>query len=290
MNDYVNLRLNLNPCDQDMTDLLASYLADVEFESFVPDENGLTAYIPADKFSKDAVDEVISQFPIPTEIDYGYEIEEGKDWNEEWEKNYFKPIIISDKCVIHSTFHKDYPTVEYDITIDPKMAFGTGHHATTSMMISHILSRDLSGKTVIDMGTGTGILAILSKMRGAEGVYGIEIDPGAAENACENVLLNNEKEQFKGKLKVEILTGNASKLSSLPKADVFLANINRNVILADLPLYVDSMKPGAEMILSGFFEEDIPMIERAASLYGLSLKEKLTYPGNWASIVLSKSL
>lgn len=288
MNDYVNLRLDLEPCSEDMTDLLASFLADEDYESFVPDEKGLSAYVRSDKFSLEKVEEIISEFPFPTEISFTHSVEEGQDWNEEWEKNYFKPIIIGDKCVIHSTFHKDYPDAEFDITIDPKMAFGTGHHATTSMMITHILERDLNGKSVIDMGTGTGILAILSKMKGADRATGIEIDPGAAANARENVELNNASGNFKDKIEVEIIDGDASRLSLLAPADIFLANINRNVILADIPLYADAMKQGAELILSGFYEDDIEIIERAARLYGLSLKSTMTYPGNWASCVFNK--
>lgn len=288
MNDYVNLRLDLKPCSAVMTDLLAAYLADAGYESFLPDEKGLTAYIPAGNFSENAVKEIISDFPFESDIEYHYEMEEGKDWNEEWEKNYFKPIVIADRCVIHSTFHKDVPEAEYEIIIDPKMAFGTGHHATTSMMVTHILNRDLKGKRVTDMGTGTGILAILAMMCGATEAHGIEIDPGAALNARENVALNDSNGKFAGQIKVAIHDGDASQLSALPKADLFIANINRNVILADLPLYSDAMMPGAELLLSGFYEEDIPMIERAASLYGLTLKETLTYPGGWASCVFNK--
>ena len=289
MNDYVNLRLDLTPCNPDMTDLLAAYLADAGYESFVADEEGLSAYIPAGKFSENAVTEIINDFPFPTQISIHHEVEEGKDWNEEWEKNYFRPIVIADRCVIHSTFHKDVPEAEYDIVIDPKMAFGTGHHATTSMMVSHILKRDLSGKQVTDLGTGTGILAILSAMRGASSANGIEIDPAAAINARENVALNNQSGRFAGKINVDIHDGDASRLADLPKADLFIANINRNVILADLPLYYDAMNPEGELILSGFYEADIPMIERAAMIYGLYLKETLTYPGDWASCVFKKS-
>ncbi|MDE6272823.1 MAG: 50S ribosomal protein L11 methyltransferase [Muribaculaceae bacterium] len=286
MNDYVNLRINLEPCTEDMTDLLAAYLADIGYESFLPDDRGLSAYIPVKDFTESAVNDVLADFPFDSRYSVSHEVEAGKDWNEEWEKNYFKPIVIADRCVIHSTFHKDVPEAEYDITIDPKMAFGTGHHATTSMMVSHILNRNLQGKIVIDMGTGTGILAILAMMRGADAAYGIEIDPAAAINARENVALNDAKPEYNGNIKVSIHDGDASVLTSLPKADLFIANINRNVILADLPLYVDSMKDGAEMLLSGFYESDVPMIERAASIYGLKLQSVTTFPGEWASCEL----
>lgn len=284
MNDYVRVRLDLMPCSPDMTDLMAAFLADIGYESFVPDENGLEAFIPATLFSKSDVRNIIDTFPFETKIEFSHESVEGRDWNEEWEKNYFKPIVIADRCVIHSTFHKDVPGAEYDIVIDPKMAFGTGHHATTSMMVTHLLKRDLTGKRVIDMGTGTGILAILSIMRGAEEAFGVEIDPAAAINARENADLN-----FPEALKKPvIITGDASQLPELPKADLFMANINRNVILADIPHYADAMKDGAEMLLSGFYEADIPIIQRAASMYGLEFTDKLIFPGEWASCVLSK--
>ncbi|MDE5653548.1 MAG: 50S ribosomal protein L11 methyltransferase [Muribaculaceae bacterium] len=286
MNDYINVRIDLSPCTSDTTDLLAAYLADIGYESFLPDETGLTAYIPSGQFSQAEVESVLADFPIPVKANVSHSLEEGRDWNEEWEKNYFRPILIEGKCAIHSSFHKDLPPADYDIVIDPKMAFGTGHHATTSMMVGNILSRDLSGKTVIDMGTGTGILAILAMMHGADGAYGIEIDPAACVNARENVDLNNSRPQYEGKVKVEILEGDASRLAGLPGADVFLANINRNVILADMGRYVAAMNPGAELILSGFYSQDIPMLERAAALHGLSMTSSRTADdGEWASVV-----
>ena len=160
------------------------------------------------------------------------------------------------------------------------MAFGPGQHATTSMMLRHLLGMDLKDKSVIDMGTGTGILSILAAMRGATSITGIEIDPDAAENARENVNLNN--------VNVEILTGDSSALSSLIPADLFIANINRNVILADLGRYSAALKSGGEMLLSGFYREDVAMLERAASLYGLSIEAILEEEGGWTSLRLKK--
>lgn len=293
MNDYISLRLDLKPCSVDATDLLAAFLADEGYESFESDETGLTAYIKSDSFDEDSVRGILDNFPMPLEAEVSYELVEGRDWNEEWEKNYFQPIVIDDKCVIHSTFHKNVPNGQYDILIDPKMAFGTGHHATTSMMLRHILKTDMQGKRVIDMGTGTGILAILSMMLGATEAYGIEIDPGACRNAEENVILNN--------VKVQILEGDASLLDTLPQADLFIANINRNVILADLASYLKALKHDGQLLLSGFYETDIPLIERQARMLGAELIEKMTMEdpglsekdpaashGPWASIRLIK--
>ncbi|MDE6514270.1 MAG: 50S ribosomal protein L11 methyltransferase, partial [Muribaculaceae bacterium] len=264
MNDYTELRLDFTPCNADITDVMAALLADEGYESFVADERGLTAYVRADQYSKAAVDEALEQLPFETEVRQSATTVEGQDWNHEWEKNYFKPIVVGDRCVIHSSFHTDVPAAEYDIVIDPKMAFGTGHHATTSQVISALLDLDLKGKTVTDMGSGTGILAILAAMRGAEKVSAIEIDTPAWENALENLALNGVSER------ITMLNGDASLLPTLPKADVFLANINRNIITADLGAYVAACRPGAEIILSGFYEADIPVIMAVAEPLGLT--------------------
>ena len=159
MNDYIELRLDLEPCSQDATDVLAALLAEVGYESFVPDERGLTAYVRSVQYDDSVVDDVIESLPFECAVSRQSSYIVGQDWNSEWEKNYFKPIVVGDRCVIHSSFHSDVPAAEYDIVIDPKMAFGTGHHATTSQVIEALLSMDLNGLSVIDMGTGTGILA-----------------------------------------------------------------------------------------------------------------------------------
>lgn len=263
MTDYQQIRLDITPCDENITDLFAAFLADCGYESFVPDETGLTAYINSTLFNKEDVESIIADFPMEVDAKLTVDFIEGKDWNEEWEKNYFQPIVIADQCVIHSTFHKDVPNAKYDIVIDPKMAFGTGHHSTTSLILQTLLETDMKGKSVIDMGTGTGILAILSAMLGAEKVTGIEIDPGAYENALEHVELNN--------VNVDVLLGDASRLNELQPADIFIANINRNIILADISYYRKNLKPGGIMLLSGFYESDIAMIERAANALGLEV-------------------
>ena len=263
MNDYRELRLDFTPCSADITDVMAALLADEGYESFVADDNGLTAYVRAEQFSDEAVDSALAALPFETSARKSSVIVEGRDWNSEWEKNYFKPIVVGSRCVIHSSFHTDVPAAEYDIVIDPKMAFGTGHHATTSQVISALLDLPLEGKALTDMGTGTGILAILAAMRGASPVSGIEIDTPAWENALENAALNGVDSR------VTLLNGDASLLPSLPKADVFVANINRNIITGDLAAYVAACRPGATMILSGFYEADIPVIMAVAAPLGL---------------------
>lgn len=280
MNDYYSVRVDATPCTEDITDLAAACLAEAGFESFEPDATGLTAYIPASAGDgAAAAREALAGFPMEAEFAISSELVIGRDWNEEWEKHYFRPIVIDGACVIHSSFHTDVPEARYDIVIDPKMAFGTGHHDTTSQMVRHILALDLDGKSVIDMGTGTGILGILAAMRGAAPVTGIEIDRPAYENALENVALNG--------VSMRIVHGDASALEPLEAADFLFANINRNIILGDIDRYASRLKPGGTMLLSGFYEEDIPMIAEAAARHGLTETSRLV-SNRWTALALVK--
>lgn len=279
--NYYKVSFQCKPCTGDVTDLLAAFLADIGFESFEPDEGGLTAYVQAAEYSEAAIREVLKDFPMETSITFTSEFVESRNWNEEWEKHYFQPIVIAGECVVHSSFHKDVPEAKYDILIDPKMAFGTGHHATTSQMMRYVLNiEDIEGKSVIDMGTGTGILAILCKMRGAADVTGIEIDPGAFENAVENAALNSQAIGF--------ICGDATALTDLEPADIFLANINRNVITADIQRYAEKIKSGGILLLSGFYTSDIPIIEEAAEPLGLRIDQTTEEGDHWAALRLIK--
>lgn len=263
MNDYVKVTFRLSPYDEMQADILVAALADYGYECFEPTADGTDAYIPEKIFNADAVKAAVEESGVTAAVTWSVEEIKGRNWNEEWEKNYFKPMTIADRCVIHSTFHNDYPKLEYEIVIDPKMAFGTGHHETTSLMVEQILREDVRGRSVIDMGTGTGILAILASMRGAGCVAGIEIDEDAYRNAIENVGLNNAGN-------VKLLHGDASLLVRMEAADFLFANINRNIITGDIDRYVKALKPGGTMLLSGFYVEDIPVVMQAAAPLGLS--------------------
>lgn len=281
MNDYISVRVDATPCSEDITDLAAAFLADAGFESFEPDAEGLTAYIRATNDDACGIArEALEDFPIPTDFKITSEFIKGEDWNAEWEKNYFKPIVIGDKVAVHSTFHTDVPQAEYDIVIDPKMAFGTGHHDTTSQMMRLILELPLEGKDVIDMGTGTGILAILAKKRGANSVTGIEIDEPAYLNAVEHAALNG--------VSLNLVHGDASALETLEPADFLFANINRNIILADIDRYSQALKSAAEVLLSGFYEQDVEMIEAKCQKYGLKEAERLVSDSGWTALRLTK--
>lgn len=282
MNDYTRVRIEITPCDETATDVMAALLADRGYESFEPDAGGVTAYIRAELFDGSAVASAIDEFPIGGKtMTVSHETVEGRDWNSEWERNYFQPIVIDGLVAIHSSFHKDVPQCRYDIVIDPKMAFGTGHHATTSQVVRQLLRIPLEGRCVIDMGTGTGILAILAAMRGAAPVHAIEIDGFAVVNARENVVMNGHPE-------IGVIHGDASALCSLPQADVFVANINRSIITGDLERYAAALKPGGTMLLSGFYERDIEVIMDVASPLGLAERTH-TVDNDWTCLVLTKA-
>ncbi len=275
MNNYIKINFVFDEYEEFKSDIVSASLAPIGFESFVVVDDKLEAFINIDLFSTESLNEILANLPIEIGLSYTKEEIESINWNEEWEKNYFEPIIISDKCVIHSSFHKDYPELKYDIIIDPKMAFGTGHHETTSLMIAEILEMDLYGKSVLDMGCGTAVLAILAKMRGAEKVAAIDIDNWCTENSEENV----QKNKVSG---IEVLLGGAELLVN-KKFDVVIANINRNILLQDMASYVACLNPNGELFMSGFYVEDIEVLENKARELGLAL-QYFKSKNNWAVI------
>lgn len=268
---YLEFSFHTTPCTEVVNDVLSAVLADAGFESFVEQPDGLLAYIQQNLYDEASVEAAISEFPIPdTAIEYSFVEAEDKDWNEEWEKNFFQPIVIGNRCVIHSTFHHDVPEAEYDIAINPQMAFGTGHHETTSLVIGEILDSNMSGKKVLDMGCGTSILAILARMKGAASCTAIDIDDWCVRNSIENIELNGVDE-------IEVYLGDASILADKGPFDMVIANINRNILLADMQHYVARMNEGATLLMSGFYVDDIPLIKAEAERLGLTFngyKEK----------------
>lgn len=260
---YLEFTFRTVPCTETVNDVLSAVLGEVGFESFVEQTDGIAAYIQKDLYDEAAVKATIEDFPLPdTRIEYTYQEAEDKDWNEEWEKNFFQPIIIGDRCVIHSTFHRDAPKAEYDIVINPQMAFGTGHHETTSLIIGELLESDLKGKSLLDMGCGTSILAILARMRGAAPCTAIDIDEWCVRNSLENIELNSVDN-------IAVFQGDASSLAGKGTFDVVIANINRNILLNDMKQYVSCMHRGSELYMSGFYADDIPMIQTEAERNGL---------------------
>lgn len=280
---YLEFTFHTTPATETVHDVLSAVLGEVGFESFVDQGDTLCAYVQKDLLSVDELQTAIAQFPLPdTTVTYEFVEAEDKDWNEEWEKNFFQPIVIGNRCVIHSTFHHDVPAAEYDIVINPQMAFGTGHHETTSLIIGELLDMQLTGKALLDMGCGTSILAILARMRGAQPCTAIDIDEWCVRNSKENIALNNVDQ-------IEVYEGDATRLSAYGPFDVVIANINRNILLADMHSYADRMNPGATLLMSGFYVDDIPAIQAKAEELGLRMqyhKEK----NNWAVVKFEKPL
>ena len=263
MNDYTKIKFTVTPNEEVATDILAALLAEIGFESFVPDESGMEAYVPHNMYDDTAIAAVVDTFPLEGYgITYDSEFIEGEDWNAEWEKNYFQPIVLGEDCVIHSTFHTDVPKARYDILIDPKMAFGTGYHQTTCHMLRAILASDMTGKKVLDMGCGTALLAILARKHGATDVVAIDIDEFAYENAKENVVLNNTAD-------IEVRLGGADAIKDDDSFDFVIANINRNILLADMANYVRCMHSGSQIFISGFYTDDMEVLKEEASRNGL---------------------
>lgn len=263
MNDYTKVKFTVTPNEEYATDILASMLAEVGFESFVPTEEGVEAYVPQALYDADAISSVVETFPLDGfGITYDSEFIEGEDWNAEWEKNYFQPIVLGEDCVIHSTFHKDIPKARYDILIDPKMAFGTGYHQTTCHMLRAILASDMTGKSVLDMGCGTALLAILARKHGATDVVAIDIDEFAYENAKENIVLNGTPD-------IEVRLGGAEAIKEDDCFDFVIANINRNILLMDMVNYTRCMHPGSQIFISGFYTDDMEILKEEATKHGL---------------------
>ena len=262
---YLEFIFTTDPNTEIVKDILCAVLGEAGFESFIEQGHETAAYIQKEKYDEALLKRNLSNFPLTdTTIRYTYKEAEDKDWNEEWERNFFQPIIIGNRCVIHSSFHHDVPQAEYDIVINPQMAFGTGHHETTGLIINELLEADLHGKSVLDMGCGTSILAILARMRGATCCTAIDIDEWCVRNSIENIMLNHVDH-------ISVKQGDASLLKDEGAFDVVIANINRNILLQDMAQYVERMNTGASLYMSGFYIDDMPLIQAEAERLGLTL-------------------
>jgi len=257
---------------------LIAELSYAGFESFVENEEGVTAYVVSEEFDEEAFAGLHILQSDEFEITYTSQEIEKVNWNIEWEKN-FNPIIIDDQCSVRAPFHEK-PETEFDIIIEPKMSFGTGHHATTHMMLQFILKNEWEGKTVLDMGCGTGVLAILTEMKGAKSVDAIDIDNWCYLNSMENVVRNNCE-------LISVYEG-AAELLIGKHYDMIIANINRNILLEDISKYGECLNPGGKLFLSGFYIEDIPAIEEECNLNGLKIEDELEQE-NWAALSFIKS-
>lgn len=258
--DYRLLELKITPLEP-FREWLTFQLSGCGFDMFEDTEEGLKAYCPERDFSNTSVDEILKECrELGAEVRDDLSLIPSQNWNAEWEKQ-FDPEVIGGLVHVRAEFHAARPDLPLEIVIQPKMAFGTGHHPTTSQVMESMLKMDLNGKMVIDMGCGTAILAILALMRGAKAAIAIDNDTNAVENSRENILRNHTQN-------IAVIEGDASSLIGL-SCDLFIANINRNIILQDIEKYVAAMLPGAILLTSGYYEQDLPMILQKAASLGL---------------------
>jgi len=271
-NIYIAYNFVINPI-QPATEILIAELGFAGFESFVENESGVIAYIQKNDWKESILKNI--QILKSDEFKISFEKEEigQTNWNSEWEKN-FEPIQVDGLVSIRAPFHEN-PNLQYDIVIEPKMSFGTGHHETTHMMVQHLLDIDLYGKKVLDMGCGTGILAIFAEMKGATPIDAIDIDNWCYLNSIENTERNNCNH-------ISVYEGDATLLKNR-KYDVIIANINRNILLNDMNRYMNSLNDGGTILFSGFYKEDVSVIDGAVSKFNLTLK-KTFERNNWVAL------
>jgi ribosomal protein L11 methyltransferase len=271
-NIYIEYNFTVSP-KEPATEILIAELGLAGFESFVENENGVIAYIQKDDWNAEVLKGIFILTSDEFSIEYEHKEIEQTNWNAEWEKN-FQPIQVDDLVSIRAPFHKN-PNLKYDIVIEPKMSFGTGHHETTHMMVQHLLQLELENKKVLDMGCGTGILAIFAEMRGANPTDAIDIDNWCYQNSLENVERNNCHH-------ISVFEGDSSLLVN-KKYDLIIANINRNILLMDIKIYTGCLNDNGILLLSGFYQDDIPMIDQEVSKYGLKL-ETVIERNNWVAM------
>ena len=257
--NYIEYDFTVSPTEMG-AEILMAELAEVGFDSFEDTPTGIKAYIPKDSWNEQILQDIYLLSNPEFTISYQITEIEQVNWNEEWEKN-FSPIVVEDLCTVRANFHP-VPNTRYDIVITPKMSFGTGHHETTYMMLQQLLPLSLEGTKVLDMGCGTGILAIMAALRGARDITAIDIDPWCVENATENVQQNNCS--F-----ITIKEGDVSLIAG-EQYNLILANINRNILLSDIPAYTQALFPEGLLLVSGFYEEDLPAIKEKCQEVGLT--------------------
>ena len=274
---YIEIRFNVNP-EGGEGDVLAALLANIGFDGVVEENGVLKAYIPESEFDEELLTQTLASAGIKKSYEKTSIAEH--NWNQVWESQ-FEPVVIAGRIYVRAPFHPSRPEIEYELIIEPRMSFGTAHHETTALMLEYLTELPIKGKSVLDMGCGTGILAIMAAKLGADPIVAIDNDSGAVSNANDNILINDTPT-------IQIEQGDASSLAKYPAFDVILANINRNILLSDMQYYCKVLKPGGIVLFSGFYLHDLPSIEQVGAQLGLSrlsIKEK----NNWVAAAFIKT-
>lgn len=274
--EYLEFKIK---CLDEFQEILIAELAEIGFDSFLENEDGIDAYILESDFDREKFDRVISEYKDAAQISMTEGLMPKVNWNEEWEKNY-DPIEVDELVYVRASFHDPKPGFKHEIVINPKMSFGTGHHATTFQMLSHQGELDHAGKQVLDVGSGTGILAIMAHLLGARSVEAFDIDDWCVDNGNENFDLNG--------LSTRMGLGTIRDVNPVGPFEIVLANINKNVLLDEMGIYASLLTSGGFLLLSGFYTEDIEDLVRAAAPFGLDLQKKSS-KDNWAALILQKS-
>ena len=277
---YTQVTFRLQSDSDFAADLLTAALSEIHFDSFEETTRGIVAYCPTALFDEAAMNTAIAALPVPLTYDYRIADMPDIDWNAAWEQNSFTPIDIDGRCIIHNTRTTPTHPYEYDITIDPQQAFGSGNHETTRLIIRNLISMDLVGKTILDMGCGTGILAILAAKRGAAHIAAVDIDEWSVRNTTANCALNHIDN-------ICALLGSVEQVSA-NTYDIILANINRNILLQDMHHYAEALQPGGQLFMSGFYVEDLPIIEEECQRNGLRV-EGYKERHNWVAVKVVKA-
>jgi ribosomal protein L11 methyltransferase len=267
-------------CKEPFREILIAELSEVGYDSFLETDEGFDAYIQEDLFDRNSFQQVIEQYQVPASISVTEGLMPKVNWNEEWEKNY-DPIEVGNQVYVRASFHQPRPEFKYEILINPKMSFGTGHHATTFLMLSHQLHLDHQKKRVLDIGSGTGILAIMAFQLGAEHIEAFDIDEWCVDNGNENFELNGMKQVRMGR-------GTVREVKPKGKFDVVLANINKNVLLDEMEVYATLVKKGGHLLLSGFYSHDVADILKKAQEFGFVPEDQKT-KDSWTAIMMQKN-
>lgn len=279
--NYIEIKLKFSSADP-WKEIFTSLIADAGGESFMDGENynELLAYIPDSLYDSDTIKDILENHGLDVKVEYEINEIVQQDWNAVWESNY-TPVLVADRCYIRAPFHPAMEGVEYEILIEPKMSFGTAHHETTAQMIEFLLNEDLKGKTVLDMGAGTGVLGILAHKRGAKSVTAIDNDEWAYNNNVENKGRNGCED-------MEVILGDAAALEGR-HFDVIIANINRNILVHDMPAYAAALNAGGVIFFSGFYEEiDLDIIRQRAAEFGIQYSTH-TARNKWCAMRATKA-